>query len=148
MIIFNEIIRRHVQRCADAVEIIEAMLQGTVGDGFGEIILVESQAQVPFAERGGGVAVLPEQFSHGEAAGRDERLAFAPQNTRLQPRTPVVPARENAVTRGSADGGTGMAVGEDHALGAQAVHVGRGNLAAAGIQGMDVTVSQIIEKNV
>lgn len=101
---------------------------------------------MPFADRRGGVAPLPEQRGDGEAAGPDQGRVEAVQHPAFQPRPPAVTSREQAIAGGRADGRGRVRVGEPHAFSRQAVDVRRGNLGLRVVAG-DIAVAEIVGKD-
>ena len=61
---------------------------------------------------------------------------------------PAVPPGEDAVPRRRTNRRAAVGVGEDHALQAQAIHIGRGDLPAVRIQAVDVAVAQIVAEHI
>ena len=104
-------------------------------------------AQVPLADAGRVIAVFFEQTGDRHAARLDQRLVVSVQNSALQPRSPVVTARQNTVPRRRANRRTAVSIGKDHAGRRQPIQVRRGNFAIT-IQTLHVAVAQIVRKDI
>ena len=154
----------HVEGGADAVVVVEAVVEGAVGDGggvvdegdvgegFSEVALVigglavfewPGHSEVPFADAGGVVAVLFEEAGDGEAIFGDEGFGEASEHAALEVGTPVVAAGEEAVAGGGADAGGSVGVGKAHAFGGEAVEIGGGDFAVR-VVGGDVAVALVV----
>ena len=105
--------------------------------------LEPSQAEVPLADAGGGVALVLEQARDGEPARLDERRRAALQHAALQRTAPGVAAGQDAVARGRADGRGTMGVGEDHAFARQAVEVRRADFGFR-VEAAQVAVAEVV----
>ena len=162
MIVFNVNEGWHVERTADAEEIIKTVVNGTVGYRPGEVhgcgcwvcrrvaagrVGRQVQSQMPFAEAGGLIALFFEQGGYGELAGFDEGRGIAVEYPALQAGPPVIAAGKDTVAGGGADGGTAVGIGENHALRGQAIQIRRGQL-AAGIETFYITIAEVVRQDV
>jgi len=111
VIVFDEAIRRIIRKIHAKI-IIEAARRRSVGDGFGKIHIPHAvtaagggailgrpiPAQMPFAKRGGGIAVLSQQFRQRQPVRLDQRPAPRRQHAGFQPRAKRVAAGEKSIT--------------------------------------------------
>jgi hypothetical protein len=102
---------------------------------------------VPFSDRGGVVTVSLEERSDRHAVVFDQSRTETTEHAALQSRAPGIAAGEHAVTRGRANGGSAVGVGENHAFPCRAIEIRRGDL-AGGIQARDIAVTKIIAQDV
>lgn len=164
-VVFDEAVGHHVEGGADAEVVVKADGVGAVGGGLGEIgaeglltafdaefvdgfarVQRPVHAEVPFADAGGVVALALEHGGDGEAPLLDEARAETAEDGFLQLAAPVVAAGDDTVTRGRADGGGGVCVGEDDALTREAVYVRGGDL-AFGVQAAHVTIAEVVAED-
>ncbi len=82
-------------------------------------------SQVPFADGGGGIAVLFQHGGHGQPGGFDVQRGKGAQHSALLGRTPAVAAGHHRIPCGRADGGGGIRIGKTAAFFGQAVEVRR-----------------------
>ncbi len=92
-------------------------------------LVAKGQAHMPFADRRGGVALLPQHRRQGQATRGDQGGAAGA----LEHRAAIRHAKRHlaghqAVARGRADRGGTMRVGEAHAFPREAVEMWRGDL--------------------
>ena len=109
-------IGRHIEGGADAEKPIETSRGGTGGEGLGEVDILERgtvadpiQAEVPFAEDGGGVAMLLEKGGDRETAGLDERGVVALEDALFELPAPRVATGEERIAARRAKRGGGSA---------------------------------------
>ena len=136
-------------------KLVEAPVDRPVGDAGGVVeppvpprrfLLGEQRkahADVPLANGGGAIAVRPHQGAERGPVGRDQRPRLTRQDVRFHPRPPRVAPGEEPVARRRAHGGGRVRVGEAHALGGDAVDVGRGN-ARLRTHGSDIPPAEVI----
>ena len=105
-------------------------------------------AEMPFADAGGRIPLLPEHGRHGGAGGRDHGRSVRGKDAVLHPRPPVVAAGENAVARGRADRCRSMRIGEGHPLRRELVEVRRRDLAALRVQALHIAVAEVVGEDV
>ena len=105
------------------------------------------EAEVPFAEHGGGVAVRLEKRGDGGAAGFDERWTEALEYALFEATAPSVAARQERVAARRAKRGRGVGVGEAEAFAGEAIHV-RGLPRAGGVVSGDVADAEVVGEDV
>ena len=144
---------RHVQGGTDAVEAVEAVVQGAACEGTGvvHVHLVGGAAgpiepKVPLADHGGGVAGVMEEAGQGDAAGLDQRGVVAVEDIGLETASPCVAAGEEGVAAGRAHAGGRVGVREHASLACEAVDGRRAPL-AAGVQGGDVADAHVVRED-
>lgn len=117
-----------VERSGDAVEVVEAFIEGHVGDGLGPIarsgFAGEIHTKVPFPHHSSVVALLLEKRGEGHAVVCDEAGDFGLEDSFFQGGAPRVTTGEEAVAGGGADAVGTMGVGEGEAFLREAVEVG------------------------
>mmetsp|Transcript_39304 Transcript_39304/g.87892 ORF Transcript_39304/g.87892 Transcript_39304/m.87892 type:complete len:377 (+) Transcript_39304:110-1240(+) len=148
-VVFDEGEGRHIERRADAKEVVEPARDGSVGDRVGELLSGrEVHAEMPFPDRGSVIAVLFEEGRRGQTVGRDQWFRVAVENAALQPRAPGVAPSEETVARGCADGGTAVGIGENHPLPRQLVEVRRFDFSAQRIKRLHVSVTKVVGQDI
>ena len=161
MIVLDEAIWRVVWNDGSKV-VIKAACDRSIGDGLGEVHIAQrvvhasksgfaigggvGLTEVPFADAGGRVTVLLEQFSNREPIRRDERFVPRSEHIALESCAPRVTTREKRISSGGAHRRRGMRILEPHALTSETVEVGGGDLRVL-VVASKVAVTQIIGEN-
>ena len=116
-----------VEGSGDAVEVVEAFIEGHVGDGLGPIarsgFAGEIHTEVPFSDHSGVVALLLEKRGEGHAVVYDEAGDFGLEDPFFQRGAPRVTTGEETVAGGGADAVGAVGVGEGEAFLREAVEV-------------------------
>ena len=156
--------RRHVQRRADPVERVKAVIDRTVHDvatvvhrgrileGLAEVTAVvgdtavlqrETHAKMPLPKTTRRIALLLEQAGERQTVLRDQRGRETAEHTGLEFGAPVVTTGQQAVAGRRADAGGRMSVGEPHSAFGQRIQVRGGNLAQR-IVGAEVAEALVV----
>jgi len=146
----------------DPVKAVESSGEGAIGDGCAHgnhfpflLLLGEffsgfgvgvAEVEVPFPEDGSVVALGFEEGSNGGSVGGDEVGAEPGDDAALEAGAPAVASGEEAIAGGSADGGSGVRVGKDHARSGECVEVGCFDLSTFGVEDLHIAVAEIVAK--
>ena len=146
-------IRRHVQRAAVGVVLMEAVDVRAVFHRLGKVdfrvvcavcgSFVPVPTKMPLANHGGMVAGALQEMADCGAFGRDEVFASAVENAAGKPGTPVVASGEQSVASGSADGARCVRIQKGEAFVGHSLQVGRLDF-AIGIGGRDVSNAEVV----
>ena len=103
-VIFQVNVGRHVQRGADPEEGIKAVVHGAAAEAFGEVDVVHLgsgfhpiEAEMPLADHGRCVAVLPEVVGHRDAVVFQQGCIISVQHARLELSAPRIAAGEQGI---------------------------------------------------
>jgi hypothetical protein len=126
----------------DDVFVVEA---DVLGVGLDEAVEVgaafRAEAEVPFADGGGGVAFCAEHIGHGDAGGIYNEFGVTGGDAGVL-LSPGIHTRQQTEAGGGAGGGGGVGVGELHALAGKAVDVGGAD--AGGTVATQVADAQVV----
>ena len=93
----------------------------------------DAEPEMPLADHGGGVAIVPEETRNSQTTRGDQGFTVSIEDSFLKFSTPVVAARHDAVSRGSAHRRGGVRISEGHAILGELIHVrGRQSYRALG----------------
>ena len=134
---------RAAGNCFGEIHVADAVLAG----GRSAILRRPVPAEMPLADAGRGVTVLPQQRRHGQSSFLNQRFSPRRQHARLQPRTKSVSPREQSVARGRANRVRRVRVGEPDAFSGEAIQIRRGDFGLR-VVGAHVAVTEIIGENV
>ena len=145
-----------------AVEVVESSVKWAVWDGAGVVDLVnrreavladgvsvlvkEGEADVPFADEGGCVAVFLEHGGECEAIFFDEARTAGTGENAFHAGSEGHASGEDAVTGGRADGGRAVGVGKAKAFSGELIDVGCGNFGLIVVTA-EVSVAKIVGKD-
>ena len=102
-------------------------------------------AEVPFADKAGGIAVLFQERGDGRAGGFDqERIERVGDAAVVQRRAPTVAARDERVARRRADRRRRVGVGETSSFAREAVEVRRLNELSVGAIRSETAVAIVV----
>ena len=139
-VVLNPSIGRKIDDIVSEV-IIEPMIKRTARELFGPVEIgvlngilrrarfangVPVHAEMPLADAGRRVALLPQHRRHRQLSRLEHRSVVSPGDAMKIP--PVMAARQHRVARRRADAGGAMPVGEAQSLGREPVEMRRGNL--------------------
>ena len=123
-------VRCHIQRCANAIEIVESSRNRPVPDRFRPVDfpafpvgIVPVPAEVPLADAGCRVPVFREQCSQGSPFRSNERVGVSSQCSLFEFCAECIPACEDPVSGRGAYGRGGMGLCKYDAAAAQPVDI-------------------------
>ena len=109
-------------------------------------VLTKAKTEMPLPDHRGVVSGLPEVGCHRRTVLLDQGGSVPVLHPALETTAPAIPARQNGIAGGRANGGWGMGISKGHPLLGQPVQMGGGNL-GFWVEGLHVAVAHIIRKN-
>ena len=146
--VIESAVKRAVWNGAGVVDSVNG-LDAVLADGI-SVLVKEGEADVPFADEGGCVAVFLEHSGKREAIFFDEAGAAGAGEDAFHAGSKGHASGEDAVAGGRADGGRAVSVGKTKAFAGELVDVGCGNLGLI-VVATEIAVAEVVgedEENV